>query len=121
MPPWPTMATFWPRMLAHALAGVEDGAGGLAHDPFGEVAVVGEGNHAVGAGGDVFDEAVAGVVAGDDNDTLALVELVAAAFDDGAGALVAGSAEAGGVVLFREEAGRIRSVCRCRRRTSSPA
>ena len=86
---------------AHLLAGVQDRAGRLAHHPACQVAVVGQRRHAPFVAVDVLHQSAASPGTGQHDDALAHGELVGAALDDGACRLVAGPADAHGVLFFR--------------------
>ena len=90
--------------IAHALAGIEDCAGRLAHYPLGEVTLVRKSDHAAGARSDVLHQAVAGVGTRYHYHPLSLVELLAATLDHCSGALMAWGPEAGRVMLLWEKA-----------------
>ena len=86
---------------AHLLAGVQHGAGRLAHHPTRQVSVVGKRCHAPLVAVDVLHQPAASPGTGQHNYALAHGELVGAALYYGARRLVAGAAHAHGVLFFR--------------------
>ena len=89
------------QYCAHLLAGVEDGAGRLAHYPASQVTVVGKGCHAPFVAVDVLHESAASPGARQHDDALSDRELVRATFDDCTCRLVAGTADTHWVLFFR--------------------